>query len=114
VDISGAAPREQEMWPSIVIPRAAIEGEIARLADQPRPANGRRAALIVHPLAKGPGLGLAPRIDVTVNVLKPGEATAPLRRNSNMLEMCIGGAGAVTGLGAALLCAGFGAASSGP
>src|SRR5262245_41430834 len=95
VDTSGAAPREQEMWPSIVVPGEAIEAEIARLVDAPRPANGRRSALIVHPLAKAPGLGLAPGIDVTINVLKPGEQTVPLRRNSNMLEMCIGGTGLV-------------------
>src|SRR6185312_5496374 len=96
VDVSGAAPREQEKWPSIVIPREAIDREIERLADLPRPGSGRRSALIVHPCAKPPGLGFAPGIDVTINVLKPGESTVPQRRNSNMLEMCIGGTGRVT------------------
>ena len=94
VDVSGAPPRDQDPWPSVIIPKEAIETEIARLADAPRPANGRRASLVVHPLAKPPGLGLAPGIDVTINVLKPGEESAPVVRSSVQVDMCIGGRGA--------------------
>src|SRR5262249_1448966 len=65
VDASGASPRKQDKWPSIVVPREAIETEVQRLADAPRPANGRRASAIVHPEARAPGLGFAPGIDVT-------------------------------------------------
>ena len=93
VDVSGAAPREQELWPSVIIPKEAIDAEVSRLADAPRPANGRRATLVVHPLAKTPGLGLAPGIDVTINVLKPGEECAPVVRNSVQVDMCIAGRG---------------------
>lgn len=96
VDVTGAASREQQKWPSIVIPREAIDAEVQRLADAPRPANGRRASQIAHPYAVPPGLGLAPGIDVTINVLKPGEGTTPVRRNSTMLEMCIAGSGVAT------------------
>src|SRR3546814_7135987 len=32
---------------------------------------------------------------VTINVLKPGEETVPIRRNANQLEMCIAGTGTV-------------------
>ena len=35
IDVSGAAPREQDKWPSIVIPKEAIDLEIARLIDAP-------------------------------------------------------------------------------
>ena len=96
VDVSGAAPREQNKWPSIVIPKEAIDLEIARLIDAPRPDNGRRASLIVHPQATAPGLGLAPGTDVTINVVNPGERTFNLRKNSNMLEICISGEGVAT------------------
>jgi gentisate 1,2-dioxygenase len=101
VDVSGAAPRPQNMWPSIVVPKEAIDLEIERLLDAPRPADGRRASLIVHPEATAPGLGLAPGIDVTINVLRPGEQTLNLRKNSNMVEICIGGSGLATVAGRA-------------
>ena len=96
MDVSGARPREQHQWESIVIPKESIEAEIERLAAIPRPANGRRASLIRHPSATAPGYGLAPGIDVTINVLKPGESTEPVRRNSTQFDMCIRGEGVVS------------------
>lgn len=93
VDITGAAPREQHKWRSIVVPKEAIDLEIERLIDLPRPANGRRASLITHPDAVAPGLGFAPSTDVTINVLNPGESTFNMRKNSNMLEICLSGEG---------------------
>ncbi|GAB2911824.1 cupin domain-containing protein [Paralcaligenes ginsengisoli] len=93
VDVSGVQARPQNMWPSIVVPKKAIDLEIERLIDLARPDNGRRASLITHPEATAPGLGLAPGIDVTINVLKPGEKTLNLRKNSNMVEICISGSG---------------------
>ncbi|GAA4817787.1 cupin domain-containing protein [Sphingosinicella ginsenosidimutans] len=95
LDRSGAQPSGPEIWPALVVPRASIEREIERLADLDRPDNGRRASAVVHPYAKAPGLGLAPGTDVTINVLKPGEESAPIRRNSNQLEMCVRGTGVV-------------------
>jgi len=94
-NVSGQGYAECERWKPIVVSREEIAAEIERLAAEPRPANGRRAATIVHPQAVAPGLGFAPGIDVTINVLKPGEATTPVRRNSNQLEICIGGSGTV-------------------
>jgi gentisate 1,2-dioxygenase len=35
----------------------------------------------------------APGIDVTLEVLKPGEESAPIARNSTMVDMCIRGSG---------------------
>lgn len=84
------------VWKPLHVPRAAIEAEIERLAQEPPGRDGRRASLIVHPEATAPGLGLSPGVDVTINVLKPGEATPPMRRNANQIEFCIRGRGIVT------------------
>ncbi len=94
-DVSGQGYAECKPWTPIVVSRERIAAEIERLAAEPRPANGRRAVSIVHPQSTAPGLGFAPGIDVTINVLKPGEETVPVRRNSNQLEICIGGGGTV-------------------
>ena len=96
VDVSGAPVREQAFWPTVVLPRAAIEAEIERLASLPRPANGRRAASINHPMNQGPVPAFAPGIDVHIEVLKPGEKTDPVMRNSSRVDMCIRGNGVVT------------------
>lgn len=93
VDVSGAAPREQTKWSSIIVSKEDIDLEIERLINLPKPDNGRRAALIVHPQATLPGLGFAPSTDVTINVVNPGESTLNLRKNSNMLEICLSGEG---------------------
>ncbi|HTS92566.1 MAG TPA: AraC family ligand binding domain-containing protein [Stellaceae bacterium] len=92
LDRSGAAPDPIELWPAVVIPKEAIDAEIERLASAPKPANGRRRALIKHPLA-GKGDGLAPGIQVALEVLKPGERTAVVRQNSTQVNFCIHGAG---------------------
>ncbi|MFM8547092.1 MAG: cupin domain-containing protein [Betaproteobacteria bacterium] len=96
VDVSGHPARTQEPWPSIVVSAESIAAEAERLAAGPRPDNGRRAALIVHPHARSPGRGFAPGIDVTLNVVAPGEQTTNLRKNSNMVEICVAGGGTAT------------------
>ena len=70
-----------------------IDREIERLADAPRPANGRRSALFVHPSAPTPGRGLTPGVQVSLDVLKPGEETVPIRHNSTQVNFCIRGGG---------------------
>lgn len=90
---TGFTAKPIDLWPPVVIPKEQIEEEVRRLASLPRPANGRRAAMIVHPNAQEPGLGLAPGIQVTLNVLLPGERTAPIRHNSTQVNFCIQGAG---------------------
>ncbi len=82
-----------EFWESIVVTKEQIDAEIERLASIDRPADGRRQSLIVHPRATAPGLGLAPGIQVTLSVLKPGESTAPVRHNSTQVNFCIRGGG---------------------
>ncbi|MBV7486701.1 cupin domain-containing protein [Bordetella sp. BOR01] len=96
VDVSGQPARPQTAWSPIIVTGEEIAAEIDRLASAPRPANGRRASLVVHPMATAPGRGFAPGIDVTVNVVNPGERTTNLRKNSNMLEICIAGSGIAT------------------
>ena len=58
VNVTGApAPKLDDLWPSIVIPKEDIDAEIARLAGLPRPADGRRRSLIVHPMSSGAWAG---------------------------------------------------------
>ncbi len=93
VNLSGAKALELERWTPVVIPKEQIEEQVKRLAGGPAPANGRRSALIAHPESKEPGLGLAPGIRVTLDVLLPGERTQPIRHNSTQANFCIQGAG---------------------
>ncbi|WP_194725678.1 cupin domain-containing protein [Noviherbaspirillum malthae] len=95
VDISCQSPREQAFWQTVVLPRAAIEAEVERLASIARPANGRRAASVNHPMNTGPVPCFAPGIDVVIMVLKPGEETTPDLRNSSRVDICIRGTGVV-------------------
>jgi hypothetical protein len=84
-DRTGASQDQPlDLWPPVVIPKEEIDAEIERLADLPAPNNGRREALIVHPRARKPGLGLAPGIRVTLSVLKPGEETKAFRHNATI------------------------------
>src|SRR5512139_261069 len=80
-------------WPPVLISRVQIDREVQRLADLPRPANGRRSALFVHPNAPTPGRGLTPGVQVSLDVLKPGEETVPVRHNSTQVNFCIRGSG---------------------
>ena len=75
---------------------AQIEELIHKLAEHPRPANGRREAVLVHPNAGSLGSGLAPGTQVVISVLKPGEETAPVRQNSTQVNFCIRGGGQAT------------------
>src|SRR5262245_22021058 len=93
IDRTDASAAPLDLWPAVVIPKEDIDGEVHRLASLPAPANGRRTSPIVHPLAQSPGLGLAPGIQVSLNVLKPGERTRPIRHNSTQVNFCIAGGG---------------------
>ena len=80
-DRTGTAPSALDLWPPVVITKEQIDAEIERLASLPRPANGRRRAIIVHP-RNTLSDGLAPGIQVAIDVLLPGERTVPYRQNS--------------------------------
>ncbi|MGE4239828.1 cupin domain-containing protein [Ramlibacter sp.] len=93
VEVGGSAPRVQQQWPSIIVPRSAIEAEIERLASIPLPATGRRASAISHPRNTHEVPAFAPGIDVTIHVVKPGESTPPMARSATAVDMCIRGSG---------------------
>jgi gentisate 1,2-dioxygenase len=91
-DVTGTTPRPLDLWEPVVITKEEIEAEIERLINLPRPDNGRRRSLIVHPrnrLSKG----LAPGIEVALDVLLPGERTVPYRQNSTQVNFVIRGKG---------------------
>jgi gentisate 1,2-dioxygenase len=92
LDVTGGRPAAMDLWPAIVIPKETIDADVERLANLPRPANGRRRALIVHPRATR-GNGLAPGIQVALDVLLPGERTVPYRQNSTQVNFVIRGSG---------------------
>jgi len=87
---------EEGAWPPLVIRAEELQAQIDRLSALPRPPDGRRSTCIVHPLAEEPGLGLAPGVRVTLEVLLPGERTAAIRHNSSQVGFCIGGSGFAT------------------
>jgi gentisate 1,2-dioxygenase len=90
-----AEPKKLDLIPAVTIPKEAIDEEVERLASLPVPANGRRISRIANPLT-GVGEGLAPGIDVSISVLKPGECTTPIRHNSSQVNFCIRGGGEAT------------------
>ncbi|SDI55612.1 gentisate 1,2-dioxygenase [Paraburkholderia steynii] len=93
VDQTAKHPRDNHYWDPVVITGEEIEAEVARLADLPAPVDGRRQSLIVHPAAREHAPGLAPGIQVMLQVLLPGESTRPMRHNATEVNFCIRGAG---------------------
>src|SRR5919199_1181333 len=91
-DQSGVTPTPLELWEPIVIPKEEIEAEVERLASLPQPINGRRRSLFVHP-RNTKSNGMAPGIEVALDVLKPGERTVPYRQNSTQVNFVIRGEG---------------------
>jgi gentisate 1,2-dioxygenase len=91
-DRTGTEPVAADLWAPIVITKEQIDAEVDRLAALPPPANGRRRAVIVHPRNKL-SEGLAPGIQVTLDVLLPGERTVPYRQNSTQVNFAIRGSG---------------------
>ena len=92
VDQSNQKPRPMNFWAPLVLTGAEIVAEAARLADLAVTRGGRRRSRIVHPSATEPGLGFAPGIEVSLNVLRPGDRTIRYRQNSSQVAMCIRGA----------------------
>lgn len=93
VDISGQYYPDNQPWAPAIVTKEQIDAEIERLASIPMPENGRRSSLIVHPRANLQCAGLAPTTQVTLNVLKPGEITVPVRHNAAEVQFCILGSG---------------------
>ena len=84
-----------DLWEPVVIRKEDIDAEIERLAALPRPNNGIRRSFVAHPKADERSHGLTPGIDVSIDVLLPGERTKPVRQNSSLVNFCIEGAGSM-------------------
>jgi gentisate 1,2-dioxygenase len=96
-DVSGQpAPGEPPYWRPVIFRAAEIAAEVERLSSLAAPASGRRSSVFVHPQAPEGCPSLAPGIRVTLDVLLPGESTAPRRQTSTQFGLCIAGEGAVT------------------
>lgn len=93
IEASGALPERDAPWEPIVITKEQIDAEIERLAAMPRPANGRRRSYFQHPRNER-SIGLAPGIQVSLDVLLPGEETSTFRQNSTQVNFVIRGRGA--------------------
>ena len=95
IDRSGYETPKLDLWEPVVIAREEIDGEVERLAGLERPANGRRHSIVAHPdwQTLGVGPGLQPGVRVTLEVLGPGEQSAPIRHNSTQVNFCIRGGG---------------------
>ncbi len=93
LDRTDVVDEPREIWPPVVIAKEDIDAEIERLSAVPRPVDGRRRSLIVHPRAEAPALGLAPGIRVALEVLLPGESTNPVRHSSSVVNFSIHGGG---------------------
>ena len=96
IPLSSGSPDEfapARDWEPVLISGEVIDAEIERLAELPPPTNGRRQSMFVHPRANPATPGLNPGVRVTLEVLKPGEETAPIRHNSTQVNFCIRGSG---------------------
>ena len=94
VDSSGPLSPKEPPWAPIVISKEQIDAEVDRLASGLRPGNGRRRSFVKHPLNIR-SHGLAPGIEVAIDVLLPGEETATFRQNSTQVSFVIHGHGEV-------------------
>jgi len=95
IDRTGWTAPEPELWEPAIVKKAEFDAEISHLSELPLPNNGRRQSWVVHPnsASLGAGLGMAPGVRVTLEVLNPGEQTRPIRHNSTQVNFCIQGAG---------------------
>ncbi len=84
-----------DLWDPVLIPKGDIGAEVKRLAALARPNNGVRRSFITHPKADDKSHGLAAGIDVSVDVLMPGERTKPMRQNSSLVNFCLEGTGSM-------------------
>jgi gentisate 1,2-dioxygenase len=94
--LAGPGPRDEDRWEPVVLRRDAIEQAVQRLLEEPRADADLRRALIVHPRAAPHGTGLAPGIQVALEVLRPGEDALPPRRSSSALTLQLAGEASVT------------------
>jgi len=98
--ISGLSVPPNDYWAPIIISGETIQAEVERLLALDVEDPIERQSRIVHPMADGKGMGLAPGIEVRLSVLKPGEKTRPFRHNATEVGFCIQGTGVAALAGA--------------
>jgi gentisate 1,2-dioxygenase len=89
----GPVPSPTEFWPALVVTSEEIEEEIGRLSSKSVPPGTFRRAYVVHPSSVEPGRALLPGIDVSINVLLPGESTRTICESASNVAFCIRGRG---------------------
>ena len=92
IDGSGPLGEREPAWEPVVISKEEIDREVSRLASMLRPENGRRRSYFVHPRNRK-SKGLAPGIEVVLDVLLPEEETSTFRQNSTQVNFVIRGRG---------------------
>jgi gentisate 1,2-dioxygenase len=95
IDLAADDVVRPKPWHPLLVSRAAIEEQIARLLDKSVAAGGRRATELVHPQSVEDRHGITPGMSITLNVLRPGEMLSLNRANANRVEFGIGGEAAV-------------------
>lgn len=93
VEDSGPLPSPTEFWTALVVASEEIETEISKLEAKRSEPGAFRRSYVVHPSSVAPGRGLAPGIDVSINVLLPGERTRKVCENASSVAFCIRGTG---------------------
>jgi gentisate 1,2-dioxygenase len=89
VDASGKDDKTSPIWSPLKISKAEIDSEVDRLASRPKPNNGRRYSLMVHPDSQWNSL--TPGIRVAVEVLLPGEEMVLPLQSSSSIGFCVSG-----------------------
>jgi gentisate 1,2-dioxygenase len=90
LDESGRTPVAYRPLRPVLIKREQIEREIARLSEGS--FKGSRRIVVAHPALVG-SRSLYPAVQVSINVLLPGERTRPHRHNSSVVNFGLSGAG---------------------
>src|SRR4051812_12390470 len=82
-------------WEPVALRGADVQRAVDSLLAAPRAADRLRQLLVVHPRA-GATYALAPSVQVSIEVLAPGETARLPRSNASALALQIGGLSAVT------------------
>lgn len=90
IDRSGRQPYEYRPLNPVLVKGHEIDAEIERLAEAP--FRGSRRVVIAHPALLDTS-SLYPAVAVSLNVLLPGERTAPHRHNSSVVNFGMRGRG---------------------
>jgi gentisate 1,2-dioxygenase len=90
LDVSAREEVEYRPLKPVILRAAQIEQEIQRLSE--REFRGSRRTIVAHP-GLVDGYGLMPACTFSINVLLPGERTAPHRHNSAVVNFGVRGSG---------------------